>query len=284
MKEYLPIADASTSAVDWTSTIFIVGCCAIVFIMFLGLKLYIIEKKEERYGHSPYDNNHFNIPKYASPLAFDDKALLCNTLDEIDNVMKKVESYLNIVSHVWQPQDVIQLVLLCKYYIDDGQALSTHRYYFLRYLESLVMDLNWFNCDCFEKNKGLTETEMEERKFVFDEINHLYSLAKSVKNFREENEDAGTYDKLPGENLNFDVGQRYEGDVRTSQEAKKVNRKSVIKVDEVPKVKTATVDADERLLHDLQNPHEELFDSKNIGVGSSEGDNESDKNKETSKS
>lgn len=228
-----------------------------------------------------HSSSFIDVPKCASPLAFDDKSLLCATINDLVSAKRKVESNLGDINYVWQPQDVMQLVLLCKSYIDEGKPLdSTHKYYFLRYLESLVMDLNWYNGYCFEKNDSLTETEKSERKIVFDEINHLYSLANSVKDFRERSvEEDNTSKKFPGEDLNFDGEQGSKDGSHLSQEPKKNTRKTVIKIDAVPKVKSATVDADERLLHDLQNPHEELLDALNLTANHSNEDSDSEDNK-----
>lgn len=268
--------------IDITLIIFVFCSCIILFCVFVIYKLANKNRDILDGSHLINCGNFANeVPKYASPLAFDDKVLLCNSIDDIGNVTKKIESCLSIISHVWQPQDVIQLVLLCKNYINDGQPLSsTHRYYFLRYLESLVMEINWYNGYCFEKNKGLTEIEIEERRLVFDEINHLYTLAKSVKGFREENdkEEVEASQRLPGEDLHFDAEHANNDDSHSLQGNKKASHSPVIKVDAVPKVKSATVDADERLLHDLQNPHEELFDAMNLAGAASQGDGDKKEN------
>lgn len=145
------------------------------------------ENKERELSKRKSDDKVIKIPKYASPLAFDDRILYCKNLDEVNSVASFIEKLLTVKEHIWHPQELLQLLLLVKYYLGDNNLESVLSYQFLRYIESLVMHLNVLNVSMLDTKAK--DYDNFHRNIIFDEINHCYFLAKDLKKQNDKSTD-----------------------------------------------------------------------------------------------
>jgi hypothetical protein len=191
-------------------TIILVLCgsiCASLWV--LNVRLNTLRTGNDGSKDFREENDYSNISKFASPLAYDDRVLMCSTAEESETVREKIELSLKEISHVWQPQELLQLLQIVRGWLSrDGKPFDNyHSYMLLRYLEALVMGLNFQNGYWLEQ-PSKNSVDLEERSRIFGEINHLYSLAKTIGESRHDKGQQADQTprggrKLPGEGLNL---------------------------------------------------------------------------------
>lgn len=159
-------------------------------LVYLNLRMIGTQGKKETVGIEVGNR----VAKFASPLAYDDRIIMCSTLDEVDAARKKVEISLKDINHIWNPQELLQLLMLVKgYIVEDGKFFkSYHDYLLLRYMESLVMALNGENCYWEEHKDVASDINIRRRELIYEELKHLYYYAKLIsdkdkKIYRENN-------------------------------------------------------------------------------------------------
>lgn len=255
------------------------------------------ENNERELSKRKSDDKVIKIPKYASPLAFDDRILYCKNLDEVNSVASFIEKLLTIKEHIWHPQELLQLLLVVKYYLGDNNLESVSSYQFLRYIESLVMHLNVLNVSMVDSEAK--DYDIFHRNIIFDEINHCYFLAKDLKKQNDKftdkvlqkvrkylKDDESAHKEEPSDNiqhfLEADDSHENKEEMKDSQSQQEgtdeddsvnlhdsENRtyRKIIEVPDSDSIKTKTeeslIDADKRLIDELKKrgDDEEIPDS-----------------------
>lgn len=249
----------------------------LLFIFFLVVIVIPVVRDASRRTDHPHESKEKKreVVKYATPLAFDDRIFLCRTIHEVDSIKKVIESNLKIPNHLWQPQEVMQLIQLTRCKTPDEEIDSMHHYYALRYMESLVMYLNWLNNELIEGND--VEENTRKRDKVYQEIRHLYSCPLGwvqrivLSRSKPEGEEEDTKDDSESEQERRvdtdeenslqkamdDFGKRSlpGSEEDFSEIFQKLKFVPPSATDEVKPCngKKVSIDADSRLLHDLQN-------------------------------
>lgn len=176
--------------------------------------------REQNSSNQNSEIKESGIPKYASPLAFDDRILCCKSLEEINTVAACVERLILLIDHIWHPQELLQLLLLLKNYLDDHDLKYMLTYQYIRYMETLVLHLNRLNVNLLDSDDY--DEDIYERKIIFDEINHCYNLAKDFKEH---------YEKLKDDNLNSQQ-HNHQNNVETVQNGEEILEQKPFSEDE----------------------------------------------------
>lgn len=248
------------------SVISLIG--AVVITLYIVLSFIIRHSYSNRYKEEVPE-----VTRYAVPQAFDDRIFLCRTVPEAESVRKVIESNLKIPAHFWQPQEIMQLIQLTKCKTPAEDMDTMHSYYALRYMESLVMLLNRLNNELIGGNE--VEDNTLKRDIVHTEICRLYGRPLGWVREKKFNDDRMR--NISDSNDKSEEQSAKDNDRRTVKESRpdaisvphkkalpgseedvsqilnsaKINPPSTGKDLSANKPK-ATIDADNRLLHDLQ--------------------------------